>query len=366
MLCRQVEADPDTCGHKLEKQGLCAHEFCLFFANKLCQQQVEELGLMGFLPEDIQRTINWAAQKHCFVCGESGATITCREMSCDRSFHLPCAVEGVCITQFFFQYRSFCWEHCPKQTVEASPEENTTCLICLDRVGEGRSYSTMVCPACRHAWFHRRCIQGQAVRDGITCFRCPLCRDRDVFLSEMLTMGIRIPFRLPSQDSRADEALSARHSRCDAGRCLCPGGREQAAQEGSFCQSRQWRWFWRGNTICLDSVGEESPTAPCCAQHANTPSSMGTVCRVVSCPAHKTRGCPSSSGPSLCCDAGLQLHRGVGNKELLQCSSCTVEGNRWRYSSLSSSKASSVSYTFAGLGTVYGSQLWFMHYLAVI
>ncbi|NXK27347.1 PHF7 protein, partial [Arenaria interpres] len=234
VLCCRVEADPDTCGHKLERGGICAHEFCLFFANKLCQQQVEELGLKGFLPEDIKYTINCAAQKHCFVCGESGATITCHEMSCDRSFHLPCAVDGACVTQFFFQYRSFCWEHCPKQTVKTSPEENTTCLICLERVGEGRSYGTMVCPVCRHACFHRHCIQGQAVRDGITCFRCPLCRDRDVFLSEMLTMGIRIPFRLPSQDSRADEALSARHSRCDAGQCLCPGGREQAAQEGPW------------------------------------------------------------------------------------------------------------------------------------
>ena len=41
-------------------------------------------------------------------------------------------------------------------------------------------------------------LQGQAVRDGISCFRCPLCRDRDAFSSEMLSMGIRIPFRLVS------------------------------------------------------------------------------------------------------------------------------------------------------------------------
>ncbi|XP_014809056.1 PREDICTED: PHD finger protein 7-like [Calidris pugnax] len=234
MLCRQVEADPDICGHKLERDGIHAHEFCLFFANKLGQQQVEELGLKGFLPEDIKRTVTCAAQKPCFVCGESGATITCWETSCDRSFHLPCAVDGACVTQFFFQYRSFCWEHGPRQIVETSPEANTTCLFCLDRVGEGRSYGTMVCPVCRHAWFHRHCIQGQAVRDGITCFRCPLCRDRDAFLSEMLSMGIRIPFRLPSRDSQADEELSARHSRCDAGRCLCPIGREQAEEEGPW------------------------------------------------------------------------------------------------------------------------------------
>ncbi|NXS95334.1 PHF7 protein, partial [Jacana jacana] len=233
MLCRRAEADPNICGNKLEKQGLCAHEYCLSFATQLGQQQAGTLGLRGFLPEDIQCAVNQAAQKQCFVCGERGATITCRETSCDRSFHLPCAVEGECITQYFFEYRAFCWEHRPEQAVEAAPE-NATCLICLDPVGERKSYGSMVCPVCKNAWFHRGCIQGQAISNGLTWFRCPHCRDRDAFLSEMLIMGIQIPFRLASWDSRAYEALGARHSRCDAGRCLCPGGREQADEEGHW------------------------------------------------------------------------------------------------------------------------------------
>ncbi|KAK4815093.1 hypothetical protein QYF61_015576 [Mycteria americana] len=281
MLCRRAEADPDTCGHKLEKQGICAHEFCLvsssgapqlqlsdrqglphsphhllvfsllqFFANKLFQQGSRD----GVRLKDIRRTIARAAQKelspdpekelpalptssgtevllpaapqrlqhrrldrqadlravtqqrprpapcpeHCFVCGESGATITCWETGCDRSFHLPCAVEGGCITQFFGLYRSFCWEHRPEQAVEAAPEENTTCLICLELVGDRKSYSTMVCPACKHAWFHRGCIQNQAMHAGYSCFCCPHCQNEYRFLMEMLTMGIRIPRRLKS------------------------------------------------------------------------------------------------------------------------------------------------------------------------
>ncbi|KFQ92749.1 PHD finger protein 7, partial [Nipponia nippon] len=104
MLCRRAQADPDICGHKLQKRGLCAHVFCLYFANELFQKGREGVGLLGFLPEDIRRTILRAAQKHCFVCGESGATITCQETGCDRSFHLPCAVEGGCVTQFFGLY----------------------------------------------------------------------------------------------------------------------------------------------------------------------------------------------------------------------------------------------------------------------
>ncbi|CAM9516258.1 unnamed protein product, partial [Bubo scandiacus] len=234
VLCGRAAADPDLCGHKLEKQGLCAHLFCLLFANQLFQQQNKELGLMGFLPEDIRRTVERAAQKQCFVCGESGATISCFQEGCDCSFHLPCAVEGECVTQYLPQYRSFCREHRPEQEVEAAPENDTTCIICLEPVEDRKSYHTMVCPACKHAWFHRGCIQGQASCAGIF-FQCPLCRDRDEFLPEMLTMGIRMPLRLPSWENRqADRALIERHRRCDARECLCPRGREQAEERGPW------------------------------------------------------------------------------------------------------------------------------------
>ncbi|XP_052635112.1 PHD finger protein 7-like [Harpia harpyja] len=231
LLCRRAEADPALCGAKLEKQGLCAHVFCLFFANNLLQQRSRD----GVRLEDIRRAVARAARKHCFVCGESGATISCREMGCDRSFHLPCAVEGGCVTQFFGLYRAFCWEHRPEQAVEAAPEENTTCLICLDLVEERKSYGTMVCPACKHAWFHRGCIQNQAIHAGFSCFQCPHCQNEYRFLMEMLTMGIRIPRRGPSwEDGGAYEQLYERHSRCDARECLCPGGREQAEEEGPW------------------------------------------------------------------------------------------------------------------------------------
>ncbi|NWS79232.1 G2E3 ligase, partial [Crotophaga sulcirostris] len=131
----------------------------------------------------------------CFVCGHSGATITCWESSCNRSFHLPCAVEGECVTQFLPHYRSFCWEHRPQQAGEATADEGTTCLICMETVQHKTSYSTMVCPACQHAWFHRTCIQGQALYAGIFNFCCPLCRNKNMFQIEMEILGIQIPIR---------------------------------------------------------------------------------------------------------------------------------------------------------------------------
>ncbi|XP_068019905.1 PHD finger protein 7-like [Melanerpes formicivorus] len=93
----------------------------------------------------------------------------------------------------------------------------------------------MVCPACQHAWFHRECIQGLARHAGLMSFQCPVCRDQNAFLPEMLTMGIRIPARmLLWQVQENVEEVVERHSRCDASECLCPGGREQAEQEGPW------------------------------------------------------------------------------------------------------------------------------------
>ncbi|XP_054668375.1 PHD finger protein 7-like [Grus americana] len=172
--------------------------------------------------------------QRCFVCGETGAAITCQQKGCDRSFHLPCASEGECVTQFFGLYRSFCWEHRPEQAVQAAPEHNTTCIICLGLVEDKKSYHTMVCPACQHAWFHRTCIQKQAIHAGV-CFRCLRCQSKDEFVMEMLTMGIRISKRQPSRESdQAFGLVYQRHIRCNASKCLCLGGREQAEEEGSW------------------------------------------------------------------------------------------------------------------------------------
>ncbi|XP_049656067.1 PHD finger protein 7-like [Accipiter gentilis] len=172
--------------------------------------------------------------QRCFVCGEMGAAITCGEKGCDRSFHLPCASRGECVTQFFGLYRSFCWEHRPEQALKAKPGQNSTCIVCLGPVEDKKSYHTMACPACQQAWFHRSCIQKQAIHAGV-CFCCLHCRNQDRFVMEMLAMGIRISKRQPSWESgQALGPVYQRHRRCNASKCLCPGGREQAEEEGPW------------------------------------------------------------------------------------------------------------------------------------
>ncbi|XP_051626064.1 PHD finger protein 7-like isoform X2 [Manacus candei] len=173
--------------------------------------------------------------QNCYICGQIGATIYCCGRHCELSFHLPCAKQGRCVTQFITPYRAFCPTHSPEQAVEATPEPGTQCLICMEPVEDRKTFSTMVCPACKTAWFHRDCMQGQALHAGYFSIQCPLCRNRDAFRKDMLTMGIRIPYRLPTWESfNAFAELGDRHRHCDARECLFPGGRQEADEEGPW------------------------------------------------------------------------------------------------------------------------------------
>ncbi|OXB51292.1 UNVERIFIED_CONTAM: hypothetical protein H355_009686, partial [Colinus virginianus] len=204
VLCGRVDEDSNILEKKYEIDEFCVHTYCALFANGLCQQDDDRS--FSFSREDIIFTLAKAEKRLCIVCGKTGASITCAETGCDRSFHLPCASEGECVTQYIHEYSSFCWEHRPQQAVEAVPAQDTTCIICMDPVGDSISYGTMVCPCCQHAWFHRACVQEQALCAGNFCIRCPLCRDRDRFIPEILNMGIRIPLRL---------VFYSQHPRCE-------------------------------------------------------------------------------------------------------------------------------------------------------
>ncbi|OXB53912.1 hypothetical protein ASZ78_016564 [Callipepla squamata] len=185
--------------------------------------------------------------------------------------------------------RSFCWEHRPQQAAVSAPAEDTNCAICLRSVGDRASFSTLVCPACTHTWFHQGCIQLEALNAGTTPFQCPGCGNNTLFRKEMSTLGIHIPDRLvsygqtmqmtrrdhwawPQTDSaglalcchtsvclsfmekgeiwlrrkrwdnvgrpaREENDVDAshllqRHHRCNAIECFHPKGRDQAEEEG--------------------------------------------------------------------------------------------------------------------------------------
>ncbi|XP_032530337.1 G2/M phase-specific E3 ubiquitin-protein ligase-like [Chiroxiphia lanceolata] len=235
LLCQQSEADLDICGEKLFIHGLCAHEFCLFFATNFPDRPVHRGGLWCLPSWEIRAVVSLAAQQICCICGQRGATISCCRRNCDLSFHLPCAKQGGCVTQFCRPFRAFCPAHSPEQAVEATPEPGTQCLICLEPVEDRKTFNTLVCPACKTAWFHRDCIQGQALHAGRFSFQCPLCRNDEAFIRDMFTVGIQIPLRPPSWEGfNAFDELGDRHRHCDASECLFPGGRHEAEEEGPW------------------------------------------------------------------------------------------------------------------------------------
>ncbi|XP_040525264.1 PHD finger protein 7-like [Gallus gallus] len=235
VLCGRADVDPNICGHTLDEKGIRVHQYCLEFAITFTEASLIRLATEGLPLGAIRRAAKHATKQQCFVCGERGAAITCSETGCERSFHLPCAMDGECVTQHFRQRRCYCWEHRPRQEIQEAPEEGTICLICLEPVGDSLSYHTMACPTCQHAWFHRGCIQQQALNAGAFCFYCPGCRDKDQFFQEMATMGIQIPHRRPNWiDEHTYAFLLERHSRCDASECLYHGGREQAERRGPW------------------------------------------------------------------------------------------------------------------------------------
>uniref|UniRef100_A0A8V0XUL5 PHD-type domain-containing protein n=1 Tax=Gallus gallus TaxID=9031 RepID=A0A8V0XUL5_CHICK len=238
MLCRRADVHPDICGPTLSESGLCVHKFCLVSSLR-APSAFQTRMLPLFLP------VLMRSCSHCFVCGEKGASICCAETGCERSFHLPCATDGECVTHFFGRHRSFCCEHRPQQIVEADPEPDTACIICLEPVGDKKSYHTMVCPVCIQAWFHRSCIQvgalpllcpahTLAMSAGILRFQCPVCRDRMQFRTQMHILGIQIPARLVPSFRPSYEKLYEMHGLCDVSECLYTEGREQAEEEGPW------------------------------------------------------------------------------------------------------------------------------------
>ncbi|XP_052556863.1 PHD finger protein 7-like [Tympanuchus pallidicinctus] len=280
VLCGRAQVNPDICGQTFASGGLCAHEFCLVFANGLLQWRCPAGEIFGFPVSAIQHTLQLAGQKNCFVCGGRGAAISCAETGCQRSFHLPCAEDGQCVTQHFGPHRSFCWEHRPRQAAEAAPSQNTICVICLEPVGDCTSYHTMVCPVCKQAWFHRGCIRKHALHAATMRFFCPVCGGKTRFRSQMTTLGIQIPIRRPSWwDDAAYQPLRERHRRCDANPCIHLGGRERAHEQGlwqlvicSSCGSEGTHWccsFW-----AMGTNGWECDT---CAGRSTAPRSSAEL-----------------------------------------------------------------------------------------
>ncbi|GAB0208563.1 PHD finger protein 7-like [Grus japonensis] len=372
-LCRRGDCDPEIFGQLCRQNRLLIHENCLYHASRLMQRGADEEGFYGFLFPDIRQELKRVAQKRCCICRLQGASVTCKSRRCRRTFHFPCGSERGCISQFFGEFKSFCWKHRPVQRVRAVQHGQTPCLICLEAVAGRPTYDTLVCPACASAWFHRRCIQGQALRSALHYFCCPLCRDMATFQAEMFRLGIKIPDRDAAWEEE-DGAFAEhyeRHGSCDAGLCLCPAGREQAEVNGpwrlllcSSCGSR-------GTHQLCSAVGEDANSWECAdCRGTGTALDMATLQAEMfrlgikipdrdaaweeedgAFAEHYERH--SSCDAGLClCPAGREQAEVNGPWRLLLCSSCGSRGTHQLCSAVGEDASSWECADCRGTGTV--------------
>ncbi|XP_075388261.1 G2/M phase-specific E3 ubiquitin-protein ligase isoform X2 [Tenrec ecaudatus] len=235
------------------------------------QRGKEEEGVYGFLIEDIRKEVNRASKLKCCVCKKNGASIGCVAPRCKRSYHFPCGLQRECIFQFTGNFKSFCWHHRPVQVIAPNNyRDSLPCTICLEYIEPVPTYSILRSPCCKNAWFHRDCLQVQAINAGVFFFRCTVCNNSDIFQEEMLRMGIHIPEKDASWEleENAYQELLQHYERCDVRRCRCKEGREYNAPDSKWeikrcqccgssgthlaCSSlRSWEQNWE----CLECRG---------------------------------------------------------------------------------------------------------------
>ncbi|XP_006890028.1 PREDICTED: G2/M phase-specific E3 ubiquitin-protein ligase-like [Elephantulus edwardii] len=201
------------------------------------QRGKEEEGVYGFLIEDIRKEVNRASKLKCCVCKKNRASIGCVAPRCKRSYHFPCGLQRECIFQFTGSFESFCWDHRPVQIIPPnSYRDSLPCTICLEFIEPIPTYNILRSPCCKNAWFHRDCLQAQAINAGMFFFRCTVCNNSDIFQEEMLRMGIYIPEKDASWEleENAYQELLQHYERCDVRRCRCKEGREYSAPDSKW------------------------------------------------------------------------------------------------------------------------------------
>uniref|UniRef100_A0A8U8BNK4 PHF7/G2E3-like PHD zinc finger domain-containing protein n=1 Tax=Geospiza parvula TaxID=87175 RepID=A0A8U8BNK4_GEOPR len=167
MLCRRAEADPDMCGDKLQKGGLCAHVFCMVSGSG----QNHHVGLMGFLPRDLLIAVWRAAQKgqamragllyfQCPLCRDS------------EEFPVEMFVMGIRVP-----FRQPTWEDNNAFAELAERHSQCNARECLypggrEEAEEEGPWELLLCSSCAAEGTHRRC---SGLKNRIDRWECDTC-----------------------------------------------------------------------------------------------------------------------------------------------------------------------------------------------
>ncbi|CAI8043565.1 G2/M phase-specific E3 ubiquitin-protein ligase, partial [Geodia barretti] len=197
-FCKKSAAEErDRVGQTFRKDGVMVHQYCLYFAAGLHQRGEESEGVQGFLLSDIRKEVIRASKLTCKYCHQKGAATGCVVKSCRQTCHVPCGMENGFFLQHQGRFEAFCPAHRPKQKtllVEAALLKSQKCPACLLEIDKNRrdQFKMLVCPVCETG-FHRSCVQQQAWLAGLDFCSCSMCSNRELFLREMLEMGVEIP-----------------------------------------------------------------------------------------------------------------------------------------------------------------------------
>ncbi|XP_044128434.1 G2/M phase-specific E3 ubiquitin-protein ligase isoform X2 [Bufo gargarizans] len=268
MLCGRNDDCTEKYGEKktYKEHNLTLHYYCLLLSSGIWQRGNEDEGIYGFLVSDIKKEFNRARKLKCCVCKGHGASIGCVFPRCKRGYHFPCGSEKQCIFQFMDIFSSYCWEHRPVQKPLCSQSnESSLCTICLENIDHVPSYHVIRGPCCKTSWYHRDCLQYQALSAGLFFFRCTVCNNREVFQKEMLRLGIHIPERDASWEleENAFQELLVRHQRCDVEKCLCRNGRDYNIPDSKWEIVRCQSCGSSGTHIACSSVEQVNQTWEC-------------------------------------------------------------------------------------------------------
>nr|KAI8735047.1 PHD finger protein 7-like [Biomphalaria glabrata] len=241
-FCESDENNELTLGAFHQKGDVTVHYFCMLLSSGLFQKTKisDKNSILGFLLPDIQNEIRRGKKLNCCFCNTKGATIGCCNGKCKKNFHLICGIQNGVLSQFFDNYRSYCADHRKTQSLVKTLSKGSSkkeCAICLTSIEfTATSHYSLVCPSCKHCYFHKTCIQKYAISAGMHFFKCPLCNERETFQEEMLEFGIYIPDQDASWEREPDafHDLLERHDSCDARYCRCPYGRKYDAEFGKY------------------------------------------------------------------------------------------------------------------------------------
>lgn len=277
-FCNREVDDELTYGKLYAIGDIQCHYFCVLLSSCLVQKGRDMEGLFGFLYEDILAEIERAKKHRCSYCSRGGANLGCSISQCRKQFHLPCGRERNAVSLFYGNYKSFCQQHAPKQSIpptimakakqrmlcdkkkikkkdpyfkdlkelavscadddSSECEIQSVCVICYEPV-EGYPSVNTFWPSCcaRDAWFHRTCLQRMALSAGMHYLKCPLCNDKENFYEAVVTQGYYVPDRDAAWEleQNAFAEIYERDVECSAADCLCPMGRAHDDDAGSWC-----------------------------------------------------------------------------------------------------------------------------------